>query len=200
MNGIRRDDKRLPLGIIIIVVIVIAALSASKPVQMDWTETGEETGTAFSAMITAYNDGEPVGEPIVMAGYERGGLPIDSFVIAVTWTSTGTGDIDWSTFSLTGSFKVSFLNEYDNYIKEYETSITSFEPSATWSKTLVLGTDICKIENMVYGGWFLEFRGSMTGTVDTIAGLPLSDTITLPPGTVFVDYTTEFNLSGGWDY
>ena len=181
-------------------MIGVVAISITKPIQMEWTETGAETGTALSMTITAYKDGSPVGEPLILAGFERGGLEIDSFVVVVSWNSTGSANIDWSTFDLTGSMRVSYLNKYDKYIKEYETSITSAEPSSTWTKTLVLGTDVCKMENFIYGGWFLEWTGSITGTVDTTEGVPLTDTFTLPTGTVWIEYVTEYKLESDWDY
>jgi hypothetical protein len=167
---------------------------------MEWGETGEETGASYSASITAYKDGIPVLDPIFLSGFERSGVEIDSLVMDITWVSTVTANSDWSTFVLTGSVKTYFLNPYDRYLLEYQTTFTDYEPTGAWSVTLVLGTDICKMENIDLGGWSLKFYVEIKGTVNDILGVPLEDEVIFPAGTTSVQYVTAYALTGEWNY
>ena len=186
--------KNIFLVIIVLGVISIAALSASGLAQMDWTKTGEETGSVFSGTITAYKDGQPVSTPILLGSFTRGEQPIDSLVLDIHWVSTGDS-VDWSTFNLDGSVKVGFLNDYDNYLTEYSTTFTSVEHTGDWSKILVLGTDICKPNNILSGGWLLKFEVTLTGSVEDTIGQTLSDTVHFA-GTTTISYISDYSLDG----
>lgn len=209
LKNISRNRKNIFLGIMVIAILGVVVLSASGIVQMRWEETGSETGTTVSITITGYKDGQPVTENPIYSSYMRGGVEIDSFVVVVNWVSTGTGDVVWSTFSLNGSFKVEqliFIGGNPRYVTRAGPYIIgSTIPSSTWTKTLVLGTDVCTSATMVDDAWLLRFSGSVTGSIDELGGVTLSDTFTFPMGSVTIDFLlvgadTDYNIQGDWDY
>lgn len=185
--------------VLIIVLLVVGAFALTKDIEFEWTKTGENTGSDFSASIVAYNNGVPVSEPVVMGSFTRSGAMVDSFVVTITWHGSGSG-VDWATFGLLGSFRVSYLNEYDNYMSEFDATFSGLNVDGSWTKTLVLGTDVCKMENILYGGWFLEFRATLDASVEDVAtGTVLTDSVSFA-GTVNILFDSEFNLDGGWSY
>lgn len=197
---IERNKKRIAISVIAIAIIGILVLSSVGLLQMRWEETGEETGSSFIVTITAYKDGVPVEDPTTMSGYTRGDVEIDSFVVTIDWTVTGT-NVEWSTLNVAGKLEVDFLNKYDNYINEYTITFNSGEAVSSWTKTLVCGVDLCKAENIVYGGWFLEFRTGLSVTADDTIGNPLSDTVPDLVGTIFIEYSSDLGFEGaGMDY
>jgi len=193
----KRQNRNTVLAVVIVAILAIVVLSVSGLVQMDWSQS-TDSGSVFSATITAYKDGQPVSSPIIMGAFTRGGEPIDSLVVKVVWTSTGEAVV-WSTFSLTGSLKITRLwddGEHNpRYVSSYSTSFVSRIQSDEWSKTLVLGTDICKAITIQDGGWILRFDIELIGTVEDTIGQLLTDTINFA-GSATISYVSGYGLDG----
>lgn len=196
--GRKTGKFNLLLVAVIIGIVGISAFSINAIAQMDWSKTGEETGSNYTGSITAYKDGEPISEPILMGAFARSGTPIDSLVLKIGWVSTGES-LDWSTFNLEGTVRVSRLwddGEHNpRYVSTYSTTFTSGVETGDWTKTLVLGTDICKASTIQDGGWILKFEVWLEATVQDTLGQPLTETVHFA-GTATIDYTSDFGLTG----
>lgn len=196
--GRKTGKFNLLLVAVIIGIVGISAFSINAIAQMDWTQTGEETGSNFNGSITAYKDGEPVSAPILMGAFARAGDPLDSLVVKVGWVSTGDS-VDWSTFDLEGTLLVTRLwddGEHNpRYVTSYTTTFTSGVETSEWTKTLVLGSDICNANTIQDGGWILQFKVTIVATVQDTIGQTLTDNIEFH-GSATIDYTSDFGITG----
>ena len=59
-------------------------------------------GDSGNIAVQFYNDGTPVGTPF---GFQAGGQDVDEFIVTITFSSDGP-DVDWSTFSGSGTIKL----------------------------------------------------------------------------------------------
>lgn len=196
----KRQNKNMVYVVVIITIISIVALSASGVVQMSWTES-TDTGSIFSGTLTAYKDGQPVSEPIVMGSFVKDGVVIDSLVLNLGWVSTGSS-VDWNTFTLSGSFVVTRLlwnpddeNFNPRWVSAFSTSFTSTEKDDTWSQTMILGDDICTAASIIDGGWQLQFEIVLTATVMDTIGVELTDSVTFG-ASANIGYTSDYGLEG----
>ena len=191
-----RGRKINPLCVVGAVVIVgILLFSLSGTLGMFFSEE-TTSGSMYSATLTAYSDGKPVQEPLIMGSFTEGGVSIDSIVVDVWWTSMGDS-IDWTTFSLVGVLNVYCLDGQGNWFLEHTASLTSVEADGSWSQTTNLGTDICRAENIYYDGWELKFELTLTGTVKDTIGQIWDDVIVFEGHTNII-YASGFNMDGGW--
>ena len=200
-----RRTKHILIGLAVMAMLLITVVATQTLAVVKTGDAELDKANCSVAMaITGYKDGEPVAIPLANSPFTINNVEVDQIGISINWIVQGSG-IDWSTFALSGKLEVDYLNAYDNWINEYTVSFGGTEKSGSYSKILTLGTDICKAENVVYGGWFLSIKAPMTVTADDEIGIPLSAEVLDPngailAGTVNVVWNSALGAEGGWDW
>lgn len=132
------------------------------------------------------------------------GVEVASMDVTVTWSSTGN-DIDWSTFSATGTIVLQEWKEVWNgeesrtYWADIATeSISSTEPNGQFSTSFVFD-DL--LDSSSQSSWTLRVRGQLTGSVYDIYGNKL-DVGWADEYQFTVSYEADagtFSFSAGWN-
>ena len=220
----REVGNRNLVAIVFCVIILVAVLANQESYlalnkELDY---GSDTQSSVTYGVYGYRDGEFISIPIedvLLSPFRIGEEEFEEIAPRVDWTSTGEA-IDWSTFTLTGSMKISFLNEYwkdapqhpdggywdTEWIEFTNIDFSSTVASDSWFQSFVLGTDLCTsghfIEDRKTGthvgedGWQYAFSGSVTGTVyDEFGGGPLMDTASFGGLGIWITYVATYGIT-----
>jgi hypothetical protein len=207
--------KHLGVGVVVILVVGLILFPNVVAIIDSGNATIGEANCSVNMEVTGYKDGVQVTAPILNNPFTVGGVAIDSFGVTVVWSTTGSG-IDWSTFVLEGDINIELeivgddTSSGSGWVEKYSSSWSSTESSGNYSEMLVLGTDICRAEDMQvlggYGdyedlGWNLRISAPVSVSAIDGAGIALSDSVSPPMiGTLTVIWDSSLEVEGSWSW
>lgn len=196
----RKRNKLIGLSIVILFALVLVM-----PGVFAFSKSGEwvfssEASTLATVTVTGLDEnGDVVPLPVGFSAFKVGEVYISSLKVDVSWISTGRG-VQWDTFNFDGEIRFSYLNAYDHWIEESSYPVISTDKEGLATHTFVLGTDICKAENILYGGWFIEGKFTGSATITDDLGNVLTAYLPALAGTMNVVWDADFGLGGTWDW
>lgn len=192
-----KKKNKIPIAVVVIALVVgVLALSLTGYLEMDWEE--QTNASLYGASVTAYYQGEPVSESIIMGGFTRGDTAIDEIVVRVHWSVTGES-VDLDTFRIVGTITASHGVEGAGWIEDVSYGFSTTGIDGVYTKALVLGTDICHGSDIVDGGWDIKFEIELVATIKDTLGRTLTDNVSFS-GRALIEYDSNFILNGYVEY